>query len=88
MFSLYLYYRACRLPTAPQDYTAIITETVKFHPDDPLVQSVHVSTASDSTFEGTETFSAQLSNPDPADRVIIQDPDATINILETDRELV
>ncbi len=53
-----------------------------------MTLSVSVSATSDSTIEGTEHFSAQLSNPSPSDRVTLANPNANVDIVEAEREFL
>ena len=72
-------------PAASKDYNPISSFDVTFAPNENVV-FVEFTTLSNAIVEGTETFSAVLSNP--PERVTIGTSTATVNIIETRRECV
>ncbi len=70
--------------TAPEDYTAVTSQEVKFEAGD-TTQSATVSIVNDSLNELNETVSLILDSQNPADVVIANSP-ATLVILDNDPE--
>ena len=68
--------------TDPEDYTGVTTPVTFVL--GVTAQNVSVPTIDDSNSEGTESFTAMLSNPSPSDVVRITQPLATINIADND----
>lgn len=66
----------------PDDYTGVTT-VVTFLAGE-TVQTVNVPTRDDNDSEGTESFTATLSNASPSNVVFITEDTATVNIADND----
>ena len=66
----------------PDDYTGVTT--VITFPAGQTVQMIDVATIDDGDSEGTESFTATLSNASPSDVVFITQDTATVNIADND----
>ena len=67
---------------APDDYTAVLNQTVTFDPSDET-QIVQVMVNNDSIAETVEMFLGRLSLPDGSSGVVISSGDATATITDT-----
>ena len=80
-----IYYIGFLLGIDPDDYTGVTT--VVTFPAGQTTQTVDVPTIDDNDSEGTESFTATLSNASPSDVVFITEDTATINITDNDSKL-
>ena len=68
--------------TVGGDYTRQ-EQTITFQPGSSTIAFISVQTATDSVPEQTETFTAVLSQAEPAGRVTITQDTATVEIMDT-----